>query len=210
VAYSQLEEEKFILDFFKSHLPKDTFFCDVGAFDGMTFSNTRALYERGWSGILIEPHPLAYKKLQALYIDDPQMSCLQYAAGDRVARGEFIDLMYPISNYGDLMLSSCNEKEKERWPHLKRWTGVTVPVISLREVLDKHGRSPEFLSIDCEGMDIEVLESACLVKSKTLPSLIMVEHNENRHLALSNADAILKVFGYTCVYTNPINAAWTV
>lgn len=36
---------------------------DIGANDGITFSNTRALVELGWSGVLVEPSRTAFLKL---------------------------------------------------------------------------------------------------------------------------------------------------
>jgi len=43
------------------------FFCEFGAWDGVKFSNTRWLYEKGWSGLLIEPHSSKYKVLVSNY-----------------------------------------------------------------------------------------------------------------------------------------------
>lgn len=44
---------------------RDGVFFDVGAFDGVTFSNTCALERRfGWTGIAVEPSPSAYARLR--------------------------------------------------------------------------------------------------------------------------------------------------
>lgn len=54
-CYSQNDEEKFILEFFKDSPGR---FLDVGAFDGINLSNTRKLLESGrWSGVMVEPAP---------------------------------------------------------------------------------------------------------------------------------------------------------
>jgi hypothetical protein len=50
VSYSQNKEEEVILNYFNGHVGT---FVDLGANDGITFSNTRALAERGWKGVLI-------------------------------------------------------------------------------------------------------------------------------------------------------------
>jgi hypothetical protein len=49
--YSQGGEQKTILEHFAGRTGR---FLDVGAADGHTFSNTRALFEVGWSGALVE------------------------------------------------------------------------------------------------------------------------------------------------------------
>lgn len=50
--YSQNDEERFIVEFFKDFKGR---FLDVGAFDGVNLSNTRKLLELGWTGVLVEP-----------------------------------------------------------------------------------------------------------------------------------------------------------
>jgi len=39
------------------------FLVDVGANDGITFSNSRALLERKWKGMLVDPNPTAFRLL---------------------------------------------------------------------------------------------------------------------------------------------------
>lgn len=58
--YSQFDEERVIVEFFGDRPGK---FLDVGAFDGVTMSNTRCLLEMGWSGVLVEPAPSNVAKL---------------------------------------------------------------------------------------------------------------------------------------------------
>jgi FkbM family methyltransferase len=56
------------------------FYIDVGAFDPSEDSATRALYERGWRGINIEPKP---DRLQAFERERPEDTNLSVAIGDR-------------------------------------------------------------------------------------------------------------------------------
>lgn len=79
--YSQNDEEDVIVQYFArmehEHNQKrpdgsPRRFLDVGAHDGMTFSNSRRLAELGWGGWLIEPGKAAYAKLATLYPDTKQ------------------------------------------------------------------------------------------------------------------------------------------
>ena len=54
--YSQFEEQDHILRTFAG-LDSPGRFLDIGSWDPITFSNTRALVEMGWSGVMIEPSP---------------------------------------------------------------------------------------------------------------------------------------------------------
>ena len=58
--HSQYGEEKIILDYFKDFQGR---FLDVGAYDGKTFSNTYALAERGWEGVLVEASPQCFVQM---------------------------------------------------------------------------------------------------------------------------------------------------
>ena len=54
---------------------------DVGAADGSTFSNSRALIEQGWGGVLIEPEAAAFLKLHDLYQDRDDVLLGNFAVG---------------------------------------------------------------------------------------------------------------------------------
>lgn len=58
--YSQFDEERVILEYFRG---SSGFFLDIGAFDGVTLSNTRCLIELGWRGVLVEPAPFNMVKI---------------------------------------------------------------------------------------------------------------------------------------------------
>ena len=47
--YSILEEDKFIIDYFKDK-PKG-FYIDVGCYHPLVGNNTQLLYKKGWSGL---------------------------------------------------------------------------------------------------------------------------------------------------------------
>ena len=53
MSYSQNDEEKVILGWFRDKKKKVGRFLDVGAYTGLELSNTRALMEKGWSGVCV-------------------------------------------------------------------------------------------------------------------------------------------------------------
>lgn len=67
MSYAQFQDESIIDGFFgKDYVGR---FLDIGAFDGVSMSNTRALALRGWSGVLVEPSPWVFPRLYAIYKD---------------------------------------------------------------------------------------------------------------------------------------------
>src|SRR5688572_19238087 len=54
--YSQVGQDKWVIE---TMFPGESrgFFLDVGSADGVQLSNTKALEERGWTGICVDPFP---------------------------------------------------------------------------------------------------------------------------------------------------------
>src|SRR5690242_9964329 len=84
--YSQNDEEAAILRACKHVEPQR--FLDIGAYHPIDNSNTRALYEAGWSGVLVEPQPYTQDgqgnmggmaRLIEEYNNNPRITLLQLA-----------------------------------------------------------------------------------------------------------------------------------
>ena len=64
VFYSQGNQDKWICEIFK--YKKDGFFIDIGAMDGIQYSNSYTLEKfLGWNGICIEPSLISFKSLNS-------------------------------------------------------------------------------------------------------------------------------------------------
>lgn len=58
-------------------------FVEVGAFDGITYSNVWGLAKAGWSGVMIEPMPENLEKLYAEHKDRPNIIVVPVACSDK-------------------------------------------------------------------------------------------------------------------------------
>lgn len=56
--------------------------CEFGAWDGVHFSNTRALVLRGWRGVMIEADPSRFEELQKTYADNDRVVCIRSRVDD--------------------------------------------------------------------------------------------------------------------------------
>ncbi len=84
MSYSQYDEERAILDVFRVGGKADLIcgrFLDIGAYHPKVFSNTRALYEAGWSGVMFEPGPRQMLDLIAEYGNEPRITLVAAAVG---------------------------------------------------------------------------------------------------------------------------------
>ena len=180
--YSQNDEERIINDL----LGDAGRFLDVGAFDGKTFSNTLRLYERGWSGVLVEPSPGVYEGL-----------CKQYEGSDRailrnVAIAETAGPLVFYDSNGDA-ISSTSEAHKAVWErgHPDRFKKIEVQGITWKQLLDDCGDDYNFLNIDTEGTNVELLK--LFPFNRCRPKCVCVEHEGSK---IKQVLDVLAINGY--------------
>jgi FkbM family methyltransferase len=166
--YSQYGEQVHILEILKDIQPGR--FLEIGAWDPKQFSNTRALYELGWSGVMVEPSPGPMRKLAAEYGRDPRIELVQAAVVTRDI-GKLVRL-----EISDDAFSTTEEENSQIWAEKGGFFAkIWVPSISVKSLL-KNGWEPDFVSIDTEGTSGEVF--AELVQL-CRPRCICVEHDGN-------------------------------
>lgn len=153
--YSQCGQDKYILTHFFPD-KKDGFFIEIGAFDGIKFSNTYFFEKRGWKGICVEPLPFAFEQLKK------NRSCISIYGC--ITDHEGIALFRYVKDTGE-MLSGLVEKYDPR--HVARIENarvrsdyLEVPCYRLSRVLhDYNIKKIDFLSIDTEGGELDILKS---------------------------------------------------
>lgn len=134
---------------------KQGFYVDVGAHHPTRFSNTYFFYERGWRGINIEPAPEAF----ALF-DRVRPRDINVGLGIAEAPGELTYYVFDETALNTFDKALKDEREA-RTPY--RVVGTTkIQVDRLDSILRQHlpaGQIIDFMSIDVEGFDLQVLRS---------------------------------------------------
>jgi FkbM family methyltransferase len=140
------------------------FYVDVGAGDPVTDSVTKLFYDAGWCGINVEPGP----SFPALVSARPRDVNLEVAIA--VARGTR-ELWVSSPDPG---LSSFRPPD-ERLPEGFSFSSKTVQAMRLDEVVRQHapGRPIDFLKIDAEGAEQEILASVDLRAIR--PKVLVIE-----------------------------------
>lgn len=154
--YSQNNEEEIILNYFAGK-PAGTL-LDIGANDGVTFSNSRALVEQGWYSVSVEPNPEANDKLCKSFAGTEYKGTI-VAAAICEHDGEIMLHCNAPHIQGDTgLLSTTVETETERWQDLQfkpvAVEAMTFKTLCERTAVDKF----DFITIDAEGMDYEILK----------------------------------------------------
>ena len=158
------------IDVIISNLFKDVsgpkFYIEIGANDGLSQSNTKYLelfYD--WRGILIEPIPSVFKKLQKNRASDnffENRACCSFDFGS--SKMTFI--------YANLMSISIDGESDVKNRHRHAEIGAeslylgekpyefTAIAATMNSILDKYGapKRINFFSLDVEGSEIEVLK----------------------------------------------------
>jgi FkbM family methyltransferase len=162
----QYGEDKVLEEYFKDQ--DIGLVVDAGAANGTDGSNSWMLLKRpGWSGVLIEPEPEQFAELSALYEHRHRISTVNCALGteERVA-----------SFYCARQVSTLCPEWRDRCIEIHRldFKEIQVNVFTLSDVMIDHNvEAIDFLSIDCEGRDVDVLNSLDLERWR--PRLICLE-----------------------------------
>ena len=138
----------------------DGVFVEVGAFDGITYSNTKALEDNlKWSGILIEPSPTNFQKLTTY-----RPKTVNISSAISSVEKEYLEFTDDPRAIGGLthVLDKCVQNSGRTW--MDAWnisdSGIEVKVDKLSNIFDNNNiKYVDFLSIDVNGAELEVLET---------------------------------------------------
>ncbi len=165
--YAHTEEDLFILKKFKN---KKGFYVDVGCHHPTRLNNCHLLYKNGWNGINIDISELSIKLFNLVRKKDININVAVSLKKKKVKF--YYDKL--ISFY----ISLNKRKELDRYREIDSDT--------LTNIIDKtryKDRKIDFLSIDTEGKDFEVLKS--LNFKKYDPKYICVEIYSNNILSFN-------------------------
>ena len=182
LSYAQWGEDRLVWEFFQRR-PRG-FFIEVGANDPVVISQTYLLEQNGWEGILVEPQPGCCQRLREVR---KRSKVIQAACGAPEQKGK---ASFRVAA-NDAFSTLAGQREAEEATFTET---VEVDLVTLDDVLANCG-SPkvDFLSIDVEGGEVDVLRGFNLAKYH--PGLILVE-DDVYHLRLHS---YLRAQGYKLV-----------
>jgi FkbM family methyltransferase len=174
---AQNKEDLVLIQYFQK---RDGVFVDVGAHDGIQFSNTHLLEKDfGWTGVCVEPHPDSFRKLKR---NRPMSMCHNLASVNK--EHGTVNLFVP--NGTEVLGSTKPDRDG-----IGRILGIQAANVRcktfrvkgerLAATLERSGFESgdryDLLSVDTEWTELEVLKSARL--DKYYPDVIVVEANDN-------------------------------
>ena len=158
--YSQYKQD-YILDNILFEKKQGGIFLDIGANDGITYSNTYFLEKlRIWKGLCIEPLPSTFAKLQA----NRHCELENCAVGSTNRK----DILLEISGYSEMLSGLKKNYHKDHLSRIdseiKSYGGVKKEIeincINVNDLLAKHNMVYiDYCNIDTEGSETEIINA---------------------------------------------------
>ncbi len=203
--FSQSLEEQYILEYFGIDDPlspinnKSGTFLDIGANDGKTFSNTLALLQAGFKGVCVEPSPTAFAKLKENHKDFQSVYHYNFALGNTNGIVKMWDSGTHLGKEDHGLLSTLNQADYNKWKGATEYKEIEVQCFRWKTFLNRLTiKSFDFISIDAEGNDIDILQQIELRET----SCVCVEFNGDANLK-ERFDKLM--IGFRLIYTSSEN-----
>jgi len=145
------------------------FYIDVGAYHPFRFSNTYLFYLKGWRGINIDPTPGSMKLFNKFRKRDIN---LEVGISEKEGVLAYYIFNEPALNTFDENLAKKRDGEKGYYI-IKELSIKVYPLSKILEEYLPEGQKIDFLTIDVEGKDFEVLKSNDW--SRFRPKVVLVE-----------------------------------
>lgn len=164
-SYSQDGEDVLAAIYLRT---KKGVYVDVGAYHPIQYSNTYHFYKKGWSGVVIDPNP-TFNKLYSFF--RPRDVFVRSGIATESANKEYF--VFSDGAYNTFSKERADEIAKNSYPKLKCVENRMVrPLSTILE--EKHISRIDFLSVDVEGLETEVLQSH---NWDIRPKVIAIEDN---------------------------------
>lgn len=165
---SQYNEHETILKHFGDRAGR---FLDIGAFDGKTFSNTHCLAERGWKGVLLEPSPASFVHLVKTYEGNKNVDLVN--AGLAPVAGLVRFWANSVGDAADA-LSSFDPRHVAKFPK-HPFREIWATTITWDMLLENLQGPYDFVNIDVEGWNLEIMDGLCTHMSIVRPEMVCIE-----------------------------------
>jgi FkbM family methyltransferase len=169
-SYSQCGEDLIVSYVFSLRGASNPSYIDVGAHHPYQLSNSAYFYDRGCRGINIEANPKLIQEFNWIRPEDINLN-----VGIGAQNGEMDFYVMEDSTLSTFSKSEvtvmCNSNKKVAQI-------LKINIVRLDDILEKYfdAKFPDFLSLDVEGMDFEILQSIAFERHS--PKVICVEAAE--------------------------------
>jgi FkbM family methyltransferase len=187
IFFGEFETDEFIRDNFFSDYNYNGVMVEVGAGPPSFFSMSKHFRNNGWRCICIEPNP----KFVQQHLNEGN-EIYQFACSNEEKEGTLKVINTGWENGNDGISYSSLDVRYKKTPKISE----KIPVIikKLDSILEDIGLDyVDFVSVDTEGWEIDVMEGFDLNKYK--PKVVLLENYEHN----ANYEIYMKKFGYSLI-----------
>jgi FkbM family methyltransferase len=192
-SWSQYAEDLLVLDFFEKVLPEAQrpspgFYVDIGAYHPRFISNTHALAQAGWHGLVVD---VDQAKLDR-FATRKHCTGVCCVVSDHEGTIEFYKFRRLWSEIDTL---DHAQADKYREEFGIEYDVVTLPTKTLPAILDEnHIGRIDFMNIDIEGFDLAAVKTLGLDQRR--PTLLCVEDHAHSFVEPSELDRFMASHDY--------------
>jgi len=154
ISFAQSGEDSIVDFVFNTLGLSKPSYLDIGAHHPTYLNNTYLLYRKGCKGVCIEPNPALFAKIQGIRKRD---ICLNVGVGIGLEREADFFVMSSDT------LSTFSRETAERYQSYDKQSidkVIRVPLVPVNNIIKEHFKDcPDFVSLDVEGMELEVLKT---------------------------------------------------
>lgn len=188
-----------ILKFEFGIAPKKVKYVDIGANDYRRGNNSYLFYTKGARGLLVEANPLLCKNLEK---KRPEDNVKNVAIG--TTSMDAIDFyVMSLTTRSSMNKESVEESIKNG---LKVTEVIKVPCVNINDLFKDNDIVPDYLSIDIEGMDFEVLKTVDFDKYKIKVIVAETDNEEDENGV--TMQSLLESHGYVLRKSFPSNSIY--
>lgn len=181
-SYSQLGEDliiDFVINQFNIQKPS---YLDIGAHHPTWLSNTYFFYKKGSNGVCVEPDPSLLKRIKSVR---PRDICLNVGVG--LSAQTEADFYVMTERTLNTFSKQDAEKYQQYYDNCRIEKVEKIKMININDIMSENFQScPNIVSIDVEGIDLEVLKSIDFTRFR--PEIFCVEtmlYNDDKSVCKS-------------------------
>jgi FkbM family methyltransferase len=152
-SYAQCGEDLLLRNLLNSLDIDKPYYIDIGAHHPKYLSNTYLFYKNGSNGICVEPDPSLFRTIKNSRRRD---LCLNVGIGTSNAEADFYVMSAPTLN----TFSKEEAENNHANSPYKIKKVIKLPLITVNKLIEDFAKKvPDLISLDVEGLDLEVLKS---------------------------------------------------
>jgi FkbM family methyltransferase len=189
-SYAQFGEDLIVDSFFNMGMNRsDITYLDIGTNSPVTGNNTYLFYLRKCKGVCVEPDIHLYERIVS---KRPNDTVLNAGVGiNGIKEGVFYYFPEPYTGWNTFSKEEAEQKTKQTGIQFK--SDRVIPFLSVNDIISKNfDTCPDFVSIDVEGLDYQIITSLDFEKYK--PAVFCVETMEFNNMKLGKKNSQVKAY----------------